>query len=187
MFLFPAKARVARSARALRVGSLRPAIVLYDEPHPLGDDIGIVQGSDLSRKPEMLIIMGTSLKVHGLKKLVKEFAKSVHSHRTPAPCPSTARARAKAWAGKVVFVNKTAPGSEWAGIIDYHIAGATDDWTQRVLKDWKDISPSDWEVQQTLDVSMSSPLKTVKTVAAVPGVKPKAKGKSFFFFCMYAF
>ncbi|KAE9394447.1 hypothetical protein BT96DRAFT_998462 [Gymnopus androsaceus JB14] len=121
------KARVARSARVLRVGSLRPAIVLYDEPHPLGDDIGVVQGSDISRKPEMLIIMGTSLKAHGLKKLVKEFAKSVHSHRTPSPSTSTARTKTKSWAAEVVFVNKTAPGLEWAVIIDYHVVGATDD------------------------------------------------------------
>ncbi|KAE9396722.1 DHS-like NAD/FAD-binding domain-containing protein [Gymnopus androsaceus JB14] len=155
--LHRSKARVARSARALRVGSLRPAIVLYDEPHPLGDDIGVVQGSDVSRKPEMLIIMGTSLKVHGLKKLVKEFAK-----QSLGP-------------GKVVFVNKTAPGSEWAGIIDYHVAGATDEWTERVVEDWRKISPADWQVQQTLDVSMNSPLKTAKTVAAAPGVKAKAK------------
>ncbi|KAJ3710374.1 DHS-like NAD/FAD-binding domain-containing protein [Lentinula raphanica] len=153
-------ARVARSARALRVGSLRPAIVLYDEAHPLGDEIGIVQGSDVARKPDMLIIMGTSLKVHGLKKLVKEFAKAVHSHKisntssssssgsTPTKVRKTSSA--KALAGKVIFVNKTPPGAEWAGVIDYHVSGETDQWTQRVVEDWKKMFPTDWEVQQTL-------------------------------------
>ncbi|KAJ3759096.1 DHS-like NAD/FAD-binding domain-containing protein [Lentinula raphanica] len=153
-------ARVARSARALRVGSLRPAIVLYDEAHPLGDEIGIVQGSDVARKPDMLIIMGTSLKVHGLKKLVKEFAKAVHSHKisntssssssgsTPTKVRKTSSA--KALAGKVIFVNKTPPGAEWAGVIDYHVSGETDQWTQRVVEDWKKMIPTDWEVQQTL-------------------------------------
>ena len=34
-----AKAREARLARAIKVGTLRPAIVLYDEAHPLGDDM----------------------------------------------------------------------------------------------------------------------------------------------------
>jgi len=41
---------------------------------PLGDDIGTLQAFDVSRKLDMLIIMGTSLKVHGLRKLVKDFA-----------------------------------------------------------------------------------------------------------------
>ncbi|KAJ3522571.1 hypothetical protein NMY22_g11837 [Coprinellus aureogranulatus] len=56
------EARVARSARAIRVGSLRPAIVLYDEPHPLGEDIGTIQMADVNKKPDLLIIMGTSMK-----------------------------------------------------------------------------------------------------------------------------
>ncbi|KAJ7361521.1 DHS-like NAD/FAD-binding domain-containing protein [Mycena albidolilacea] len=155
-----AEARIARSARTIKVGSLRPAIVLYDEPHPLGDDIATIQSADLSRKPDMLIIMGTSLKVHGLKKLVKEFAKTVHSLAPSSP------AKAKKWVGKVVFVNRTPPGAEWAGIIDYHVAGETDAWVEKVTEDWKKMRPVDWEVQQTLvatdgDVSMNGTFKVV--------------------------
>ncbi|KAJ7225258.1 DHS-like NAD/FAD-binding domain-containing protein [Mycena pura] len=155
-----AEARAARSARTIKVGSLRPAIVLYDEPHPLGDDIGIIQSSDLARKPDMLIIMGTSLKVHGLKKLVKEFAKSVHSAAPPSP------AKTRKWSGKVVFVNRTPPAAEWAGIIDYHVVAETDAWVGKVLEDWKKLRPADWEIQQTLvasdgDVSMSGNFKVV--------------------------
>lgn len=141
-----AEARVARSARALRIGKLRPAIVLYDEPHPLGDDIGSIETVDLSRKPDLLIIMGTSLKVHGLKKLVKEFAKSVHATGAKSKARSPLIPK-----GKVIFVNKTAPSSEWDGIIDYHIEGETDAWVERVLDDWKRARPADWEVQTTLD------------------------------------
>ncbi|KAJ6520037.1 DHS-like NAD/FAD-binding domain-containing protein [Mycena sanguinolenta] len=142
-----AQARIARAARTIKVGSLRPAIVLYDEPHPLGDDIATIQSADLARKPEMLIIMGTSLKVHGLKKLVKEFAKTVHALAPSSP------AKTKKWLGKVVFVNRTPPGAEWAGIIDYHIAGETDAWVEKVIEDWKKLRPSDWEVQQKLVVT----------------------------------
>lgn len=176
------KARVARSARAIRVGALRPAIVLYDEPHPLGDDIGAIQFADVSRKPDMLIIMGTSLKVHGLRKLVKDFAKTVH-----ASVPSTSSSSAKSWQGKVVFVNKTPPSSEWNGIIDYHVEGDTDAWVERVIDDWKKMRPADWEVQQTLvaadgDVSMSGAFKTTKEVLA-----PKGKGKGNVTFRMYCY
>ena len=60
--------------------------------------------------------MGTSLKVHGFKKLVKDFAKAVHeSAPSPAAASTSSPKNAKAFAGKVVFVNKTAPGAE-AGI-----------------------------------------------------------------------
>ncbi|KAJ7704235.1 DHS-like NAD/FAD-binding domain-containing protein, partial [Mycena olivaceomarginata] len=86
-------------------------------------------------KPDMLIIMGTSLKVHGLKKLVKEFAKTVHSLAPSSP------AKAKKWVGKVVF---------WAGIIDYHVAGETDAWVEKVTEDWKKMRPVDWEFSRRL-------------------------------------
>ena len=122
--------------------------MLYDEVHPLGEDIGLIQTQDIARKPDMLIIMGTSLKVHGLKKLVKDFAKAVHASKTSVT--GTSRS-AKNWQGKVIFVNKTPPGSEWEDVIDYHVSGETDSWVQNVLEDWKKMRPSDWEVQQTLD------------------------------------
>jgi len=169
-FLCLAEARVARSARAIRVGTLRPAIVLYDESHPLGDDIGTIHSADLSRRPDMLIIMGTSLKVHGLKKLVKDFARTIHSTVSSAPSSSK-----KPF--KVIFVNKTAPGSEWSDIIDYHIAGETDIWCNKVIDDWKKMRPADWEVQQTLvgddETSMTGGLKTTKSIATAAATKPR--------------
>lgn len=126
--------RINRSARATSVGTLRPAIVLYDEPHPLGDEIGALQAHDMRRGPDVLLIMGTSLKVHGLKRLVKDFAKTVHEKK-----------------GVVVFVNATAPSKEWDGVIDYHVEGETDSWVERVEEDWKKVRPQDWEIQTVLD------------------------------------
>ncbi|OBZ79976.1 NAD-dependent histone deacetylase HST3 [Grifola frondosa] len=164
-------ARIARSARALKVGTLRPAIVLYDEPHPLGDDIGSIQSVDIKRKPDMLIIMGTSLKVHGFKKLVKDFAKAVHDS-VPSP-PTTA----KKFAGKVIYVNKTAPGSEWDEIIDYHVEGDSDRWVEKVLKDWKSMKPADWEVQTTLkakDGDAPGTFRVVKEITNTIGNKGKS-------------
>jgi NAD+-dependent protein deacetylase SIR2 len=140
---------VARSARALKIGTLRPAIVLYDEVHPLGDEIGAIQTIDIGRKPDMLIIMGTSMKVHGLKKMVKEFAKVTHAKSSSSSSCSSPK-NEKQFVGKVVFVNKTPPGSEWDGIIDYHVLGDTDSWVEKVIEDWKKSKPSDWEVQQAL-------------------------------------
>ncbi|KAG6911613.1 hypothetical protein DXG01_011916 [Tephrocybe rancida] len=192
------EARVARSARAIRVGTLRPAIVLYDEPHPLGDDIGAIQTADVSRRPDMLIIMGTSLKVHGLRKLVKEFAKTVRASG------SSGSSTAKPWQGKVVFVNKTPPASEWSDIIDYHVEGDTDTWVEKVIEDWKKMRPADWELQQTLvsadgdviakklhfgqenlppdfaDMILSTPdaIAARKNKAAAPPLSPSKRGQS---------
>lgn len=144
-----ASSRVARSARALPIGTLRPAIVLYDEPHPLGEEIGSLQAYDLTRSPDLLLIMGTSLKVHGLKKVVKAFAKAVHAK-----------------GGLVVFVNATPPSKEWEGVIDVHVQGQTDTWVARVEEEWKKIRPQDWQLQTKLSG------KIVKE-----GDKAKAKGK----------
>lgn len=189
IFLFfsseTAKAREARLARAIKIGTLRPAIVLYDEPHPLGDDIGTIQTADLARRPDMLVIMGTSLKVHGFKKLVKEFARAVHEtapsgvstavpNRTPI-----GKSTAKSHAGKVVFVNKTPPGTEWEGIIDYWVEAESDRWVEKVLEDWKKMIPGDWEVQQKLDgVATGSGAGGFKVMKDLNGaVKEKSKGK----------
>lgn len=142
--------------------------MLYDEPHPLGDEIGAIQTADIGRKPDMLIVMGTSLKVHGLKKLVKDFARIVHGSSPPE---GDATKPSKPWTGKVVFVNRTPPGNEWADIFDYHVAGDTDSWTNKVIDDWKKLRPADWQVQQTLDEADAS-FKVVKP--------SKAKGGAFF-------
>ncbi|KAH8099295.1 DHS-like NAD/FAD-binding domain-containing protein [Cristinia sonorae] len=182
------EARVARSARRLTIGTLRPAIVLYDEPHPLGDDIGIIHSADITRKPDMLIIMGTSLKVHGLKKLVKDFAKAVHeagSSSSSAGSSSTSLtqpSKPKQWSGKVIFVNKTAPGGEWDGVIDYHVAGETDKWVEKVLEEWRSIKPSDFETQTTLDDAVfhddSTAFKIVKEVTNTVMNKGAAGGNA---------
>ncbi|CAE7138905.1 unnamed protein product [Rhizoctonia solani] len=172
-------ARTARAARALKCGTLRPAIVLYDEPHPLGDHIGAVQTSDLGKKPDLLIVMGTSLKVHGLRLLVKSFAKAVHSSR---PAPSATSAASHSFLHNVIFVNRTPPPpGEWTSIVDYHIQGDTDTWVAHVLGEWKKSRPGDWEVQMSLDevvAAKGGKLKDAKDKAnkAKDGKAPKGKG-----------
>ncbi|KAK3306345.1 uncharacterized protein B0T15DRAFT_138083 [Chaetomium strumarium] len=105
-------AREERGKRALGVGKLRPDIVLYGEEHPHAHLISPLVQHDLSLGPDMLLILGTSMRVHGLKVLVREFAKAVHDR-----------------GGKVVFVNFTKPPeSVWADIIDYWVQWDCDAW-----------------------------------------------------------
>lgn len=134
------------------MGSLRPAIVLYDEPHPYGEAIGDLQAYDLLKKPDLLLVMGTSLKVHGLKLVVREFAKAVHAKN-----------------GLVVFINLTPPSKEWEEFIDIHIAGETDVWVKKVEEDWRHFRPGDWELQTKLEGEVIKEMPRVKPA-------PKAKG-----------
>lgn len=122
-------AREERGKRALGVGKLRPDIVLYGEEHPNAHLISPIITHDLALYPDMLLILGTSLRVHGLKIMVREFAKTVHSK-----------------GGKVVFVNFTKPSeSSWGEIIDYWVQWDCDAWVtdlqERIPKLWKDPEP----------------------------------------------
>ncbi|KAK4446004.1 NAD-dependent histone deacetylase HST3 [Podospora aff. communis PSN243] len=105
-------ARQERGKRALGVGKLRPDIVLYGEEHPHAHLISPIIQHDLSLGPDMLLILGTSMRVHGLKVLVREFAKAVHDR-----------------GGKVVFVNFTKPPeSVWADVLDFWVQWDCDAW-----------------------------------------------------------
>ncbi|GME91458.1 unnamed protein product [[Candida] boidinii] len=62
------------------VGILRPRIVLYNEFHPDGEIIGEISTFDLKKRPDCLIVVGTTLKIPGIRRLVKEMARVVHSN-----------------------------------------------------------------------------------------------------------
>ena len=124
--------REARGKRALKIGTLLPNIVLYNDPtpHPTASTTSTVISADLSRKPDLLLIFGTSLKVHGIKKLVRDFAKIVHANK-----------------GVVVLVNRDELGkSEWQNHIDYWIEGDCDTW----VHDLRNRIPNLWMKQESL-------------------------------------
>lgn len=122
-----------RGKRGTKIGSLRPNIVLYGEEHPAADAVGSITTHDLSLAPDVLLILGTSLHVHGLKTLVKEFAKCVH-----------ARPKAK---GKVIFVNLSKPSdSIWKDSIDYWVSMDCDEWIGTLKRHRPDI----WHLQTEL-------------------------------------
>jgi NAD-dependent SIR2 family protein deacetylase len=109
--------------RELAVGRLRPDVVLYGEEHPNANLIAPLITHDLSLGPDFLLIMGTSLRVHGLKVMVKEFAKAVHVK-----------------GGKVVFVNQTKPPeSTWGEFIDYWVEWDCDEWVMDLQERRADI------------------------------------------------
>ncbi|KAK9237911.1 DHS-like NAD/FAD-binding domain-containing protein [Lipomyces kononenkoae] len=65
--------------RTQGVGRLRPRIVLYNEFNPDGEAIGKVTSSDLKARPDGMLVVGTSLKVPGVRRIVKEMSSAVHA------------------------------------------------------------------------------------------------------------
>ncbi|KAG5418563.1 HST3 [Candida metapsilosis] len=98
------------------IGLLRPDIVLYGENHRQSEILSQGLTNDLKSKPDLLIIMGTSLKVDGVKKLVKSLSKQIHER-----------------GGKVLFINKTSLSKMWHQYIDYEILCDCDQFI-RILK-----------------------------------------------------
>lgn len=68
--------------RQWAVGRMLPDLILYNHPpNPSGEIVGHWASRDIQQNPDMLIVVGTSLRVSGIKKLVKQFAKAVlHTH-----------------------------------------------------------------------------------------------------------
>ncbi|CAJ0844332.1 8493_t:CDS:2 [Entrophospora sp. SA101] len=111
--------RREQKKRYHRVGELKPTVVLYGDHHPHGLEIGQIAAKD-KQKADCLIVMGTSLKVIGVKKLVKGFARGIHER-----------------GGKVIIVNVTdvTRSKEWNDIIDYQVEGTTDEWVSLLEKE----------------------------------------------------
>ncbi|OXC69061.1 hypothetical protein AYX13_02351 [Cryptococcus neoformans] len=117
--------RSALSERSRKSGTLRASVVLYGEEHPEGESIGKSVSKDL-KGVDMLLVCGTSLSVPGVKRVVKEMAKSAKSK---------GRGKGKQKHDvKTVFVNEEPPskGSEWDGIFDIWVQGDV----QKFVKDY---------------------------------------------------
>lgn len=136
------------------IGRLRPSVVLYNEAHKDGEGVGDVVQKDLigSSKgkgkggADLLLVVGTSLKVPGTKRMVREFAKAVWSRGssskdesstpgasgsgsgpiTPAPSPGrTSTADDEIPSPKAIYLNLDfpVPTREWDGVFDAWIQG----------------------------------------------------------------
>lgn len=132
------RVRQDRGKRGTKIGTLRPNIVLYGEEHPSADAVGTITAHDLALAPDLLLILGTSLHVHGLKVLVREFAKCVH-----------ARAGDK---GKVIFVNLSRPSeSVWKDVLDYWVSMDCDAWVGAMRRHRPDL----FQVQGQIKLAMT--------------------------------
>lgn len=129
------ESRRGRGKRGTAVGTLRPNVILYGEEHPSAHSLSLVTTHDIGLVPDVLLILGTSLQVHGLKVLVKEFAKAVH-----------ARGGGK---GKVIFINRTKPSeSVWSDVIDWWVGMDCDEWVHDLHERRSEL----WQRQRALQL-----------------------------------
>ncbi|KAJ7236285.1 DHS-like NAD/FAD-binding domain-containing protein [Mycena haematopus] len=133
--------------RARGVGRLRPSVVLYNEAHKDGEGVGDVVRRDLlglsnskgkgrSASADLLLVVGTSLRVPGTKRMVREFAKAVRvgkdgsgaGSNRPSPSLATSAGAAeedKEPPFKTVYLNLDfpVPTREWEGVFDVWLQG----------------------------------------------------------------
>lgn len=160
------EARKRAGQRSIRGGILRPDIVLYNEPNPQGESIAEHIATDLNRRPTMLLVMGTSLKVVGLKRLIKDFARSIRAEEE----------------GLVVFLNKTGiqSRSEWKSVFDYELVGESDEWIKLFRQDHQTRLQPQQQAQQkakrpSADVTSTPTKPTKDQKATTPHIKQPAK------------
>lgn len=103
------EAREVAGKRPQGVGKLRPRIVLYNEFNPDAESIGELSESDLHSRPDGLVVVGTTLKIPGVKRIVREMAAAVHAMN-----------------GGVVWLNRDDPptlGKPFEGVFDLLVKG----------------------------------------------------------------
>ncbi|AOW03459.1 DHS-like NAD/FAD-binding domain-containing protein [Yarrowia lipolytica] len=163
-----ALARELNGRRRTAVGWMRPNVVLYGEPHPEAEEIGSRITRDLKKRPDCLVVIGTSLAVTGIKTLVKDFAQEV-----------------KANGGHVIFINKTAPAkiSGFSENVDYFIQGDCDAYMRDLADRWPSLwckskqSTVDFKVQKGVRTTTSTIKSTTRSTKSSPGkvTKPSRK------------
>ena len=150
--------------RSRGVGKLRPSIVLYNEDHRDGEAIGDVVRKDLmgcSRGrgragADLLLVVGTSLRVPGTKRIVREFSKAIRScdaaMNAPsdppvddaalstqglsitAPSPSHPAGKDEEPAIRTIYLNLDfpVPTREWEGVFDVWMQGDAQEFARMV-------------------------------------------------------
>jgi NAD-dependent histone deacetylase SIR2 len=112
--------------RSHGIGRLRPRIVLYNEHHPDEEAIGAVTQFDLRQRPDTVIVVGTSLKINAVKRIVREMCAVVKDHRT----------------GNAIWINQDpVPQTKELGtLFDVMVRGDADHVAKIIdMKDWEQL------------------------------------------------
>lgn len=153
--------RMETGQRSHGIGKMRPRIVLYNEHNPDEEAITSVMNADIRSRPDALIVVGTSLKIPGVRRLVKSLCQVIRSRRN----------------GTTMWINNEAPvGKEFEDCWDLVVTGDCEEVARMAaLKRWDDHSEEEMfdecnvseveRVKKNSEVSIvvSTPRKRQKT------------------------
>ncbi|EXJ85012.1 hypothetical protein A1O3_05687 [Capronia epimyces CBS 606.96] len=125
--------------RSHGVGRLRPRIVLYNEHNPDDEAIGAVTRADFRTRPDAVIVVGTSMKIPAVRRIVHEMCQIVRDRRE----------------GTTIWLNRdpVPPGKDLENCWDLIVKGDCDDVARLAgLKEWDDPSPDVTETYTETDL-----------------------------------
>jgi NAD+-dependent protein deacetylase SIR2 len=165
------KARDVTGKRCLGVGRLRPRMVLYNEHTNFDENaIGAVSHSDLRAKPDAVIVVGTTVKVPGTRRIVREMCKSVKDRKN----------------GLSIWINPDPEpsGKDMEGLWDLVVRGTCDEvarlaaltkWNevegQAVSSEYVEMKKMAEEVTVVIQTTPRKPQSSEQTLT--PGATPK--------------
>lgn len=159
--------------RSHGIGRLRPRIVLYNEHNPDEEAIGTVVNADLRARPDALIVVGTSMKIPGVRRIVREMCAVIRDRRD----------------GLTVWINHEPPpvGKEFEDCWDLVVRGSCDEVASyAAMRRWDDDSLdhkpcTEQEVELAkqrdgeVNVIIQSPHKSAKPTILTPAASPRSK------------
>ncbi|KAL4774957.1 NAD-dependent protein deacetylase hst4 [Aspergillus nidulans var. acristatus] len=130
--------RMETGQRSHGIGKMRPRIVLYNEHNPDEEAITSVMNADIRSRPDALIVVGTSLKIPGVRRLVKSLCSVIRSRRN----------------GVTMWINNEPPsGKEFEDCFDLLVKGDCEEVARLAqLKRWDDDSKPIFDECQSADV-----------------------------------
>jgi NAD-dependent histone deacetylase SIR2 len=154
--------------RSHGVGMLRPRMVLYNEHNPDDEAIGAVTREDLRKRPDAIIVVGTTLKVPGVKRIVREMCATVRDRKD----------------GVAIWINAGSEpsGKEFEDCWDIVVKGTCDEVARHAaLRQWNELDTGAPVTEESLERARQnqptvSILRTFKAPpkAATPMPSPRA-------------
>ncbi len=125
--------------RSHGIGKLRPRIVLYNEHNPDEEAIGAVVSGDLRMRPDAIIVVGTSMKIPGVRRIVREMCGVVRGRRD----------------GVAIWINQAPepPGKEFEDCWDLIVRGDCDEVARHArMRKWNEHDPGSFKECTESDV-----------------------------------
>lgn len=156
---------VEAGKRSHGIGRLRPRIVLYNEHNPDEEAIGAVTTSDLRQRPDAVIVVGTSLKIGAVKRIVREMCGIVRDRKI----------------GTAIWINRdpVPPRKEFEDAFDLVVKGDADEVARIAdLREWDDMTKD--VVEEYTDEELAQVLSSQGEVKVIVPPTPEKASIDFF-------